>query len=297
MRCRPLAALRAAALLLCLGVPLAAQEESPAQAAFARGRAEFRLRNHDGAAKWFEKAVQLESANAEYHLWLGHAYTRQLVKVNFIRQGMLARRVSAAYNKAVELAPTSVEAAQSRFEFFMEAPAIAGGGMDKARVEAERIVTLNRYRGMMARGQLESKAERYDRAEEAYRALTAEFPDSSGAFVGLATFYQTRGRYGDAFAVIDSRLTSVPDDTSVVYQLGRAAAVSGQQLDRGERALRKFLAMLGVRDTLNQAHAHYRLGMIGEHRGDVATARAEYQRAIELYPQHEPASAALKKLK
>lgn len=55
--------------------------------------------------------------------------------------------------------------------------------------------------------------------------------------------------------------------------------------------------MLGVRDTLSQANAHFRLGMIGERRADVQFARAEYQRAIELYPQHNQAITALKKLK
>jgi hypothetical protein len=36
--------------------------------------------------------------------------------------------------------------------------------------------------------------------------------------------------------------------------------------------------------------------MIRERRGDLPTARAEYQRAVELNPGHEPAAQALKKL-
>ncbi len=51
-----------------------------------------------------------------------------------------------------------------------------------------------------------------------------------------------------------------------------------------------------MKDTLNRANAHYRLGMIREKMADTASARAEYARAVELYPAHEAASNAMKKL-
>ena len=295
-RLNPVTALRALILLAVLLVPESVRAQGPGRAAYDLGRTAFTERKFDDAAKRFEEAIKLEPGVSEYHMWLGHAYTRQLRGANFIRQGIIGRKIGPEYNKAVELAPASVEAAEARLEFYMEAPGMAGGGMDKARSELERLTTLNRYRGMTWRGRVELKANQVARAEEAYRTLRDAFPDSGAAVVALAMFYQDRARFNDAFAVIDARLEKAPDDTNVVYQLGRAAAMSGQQLDRGERALRRFLAMLGVRDTVNRANAHWRLGMIGERRQDTAAARAEYQQAIALQPQHDAAIAALKKL-
>jgi predicted permease len=296
-RLDPVAALRTLVIAALLVLPRMTNAQVDAgRTAFDRGRAAFTARKFDDAAKHFEDAVKREPGVADYHLWLGHAYTRQLKGANFIRQGIIGRKIGPEYDRAVALAPTSVEAAEARLEFYMEAPGIAGGGMDHARAELERLTTINRYRGLTWRGRLEMKANRPDKAEEAYRALSDAFPDSGAAVVVLATFYQDRARFSDAFAAIDARLEKAPDDTNVVYQVGRAAALSGQQLDRGERALRRFLAMLGVKDSVSQSNAHWRLGMIGEKRADMSMARAEYQRAIDLNPAHEAAGAALKRL-
>jgi TolA-binding protein len=57
----------------------------------------------------------------------------------------------------------------------------------------------------------------------------------------------------------------------------------------------RFLAMTGA-DPVRQSNAHYRLGMIKEKMGDAQTAATEYRAALDLYPRHEPAAAALKKI-
>lgn len=107
----------------------------------------------------------------------------------------------------------------------------------------------------------------------------------------------THNRFDEAFAVVDHRLARFPDDTNTIYQLGRISGLSGQRLTDGEAALHRFLSMLGARDTVNLAHGHYRLGVIRERLGDTASARAEYARAVELYPAHEAAAAAMRKLR
>ncbi|MEK7240720.1 MAG: hypothetical protein AAB224_09035 [Gemmatimonadota bacterium] len=48
---------------------------------------------------------------------------------------------------------------------------------------------------------------------------------------------------GEAFAVVDAYQQRRPADPVALYQVGRLAAVSGQQLDRGEVALKKYLAV------------------------------------------------------
>jgi tetratricopeptide (TPR) repeat protein len=109
------------------------------------------------------------------------------------------------------------------------------------------------------------------------------------------TILQNAKRFDEAFKIVDDRLARLPDETSTLYNLGRLSAVSGQHLARGEAALRRFLT-LTTADPVRQSNAHYRLGMIKERMGDVPAAAAEYQAAIDLYPRHEPAAAALKKI-
>jgi tetratricopeptide (TPR) repeat protein len=106
---------------------------------------------------------------------------------------------------------------------------------------------------------------------------------------------QNAKRFDEAFKIVDDRLARLPDETASLYNLGRLAAVSGQQLARGEAALRRFLT-LATADPARQSNAHYRLGVIKEKMGDAPAAATEYQAALGLYPRHEPASVALKKI-
>ena len=287
----------ALALVVSAATSVAAQQDTAqAREAFARGRAAVQSRRIEEAIPLLELAVALDGKRYEHHMWLGHAYSRQIARVNFMKKAGLARKAGSEYNTAVALAPTSTDAAEARLEFFLNAPSMVGGGLDKAKAEAARIATLSKFRGGFAAARVADHQKDLVGAEREYRALVAQYPDSSSPVATLATFLQNNNRYDDAFAVVDQRLARVPDDTVGLYQLGRIAALSGQRLPAGEAALRRFLAMLAVKDTLSRASGHYRLGMIRERMGDTTAARAEYRKATELNPGYEPAASALKKL-
>ncbi len=105
---------------------------------------------------------------------------------------------------------------------------------------------------------------------------------------------QDAKRFDEAFTLVDDRLTRFPDETTSLYSLGRLAAVSGLQLAHGEAAIRRFLTLTPV-DPVRHSNAHYRLGMIKEKMGD-APRQPNHQAAIDLYPRHQPAAAALKQI-
>jgi tetratricopeptide (TPR) repeat protein len=273
----------------------AKESSAEAKAAFERGRAAHNAGKTDEAVSAFERAVALDPTSSLYHLWLGHAYSRQLRTAGFLRQPFIARRSGEAYNMAVKLDPTSIDAAEGRLEFFLGAPGIVGGGVGKARAEAVRIATLDAYRGAMAEARIAEHEKQWPTAERLYRSLIAEYPDRSVAVDALVTILQNASRFDEAFTIIDERLARLPDETSSLYNLGRLSAVSGQHLARGEAALRRFLAMTGA-DPVRQSNAHYRLGMIKEKMGDAPAAATEYRAALDVYPRHEPAAAALEKI-
>jgi len=285
-------------LLLCAPVMVvrAQQDTTRARVQFEEGRAAMQARKFDEAATSFERAVELNPNRSEYHLWLGHAYTKQLASANFIRKGMIGRRIGPQYDKAVELDSSSIAAAEARVDFYLEAPGMVGGGVDKAKTEAARLTRLNAYAGGFARAKIADKEKLPEQTESEYRGLMRSFPDSARPVVALATLLQSRERFAEAFEVIDARLARFPNDTVMIYQLGRAAALSGRELTRGEAALRKFLGLLGVSDPSSRASAHFRLGMIREKQGDVANARVQYDSAIVLNPRYDEAIAARKRL-
>src|SRR5215831_5589942 len=217
---------------ILLASTAAAQDPSPLE----RGRAAYRERHSDEAIDWFEKAVAAQPDSLQPHLWLGRAYVQALTHANFLKQPLLARRARSEFDRAVEIDPRNVDVREDRATYYMYAPSIAGGGIDKARAEAEVARGLSAYRGGLLRAQIELHDHNVRAAEQECVALNKAHPDSAAPFNTLVGLYQSANRFTDAFDVIDRRAAANADDTWARYQLGKTAALSGQRLDDGESA-------------------------------------------------------------
>jgi tetratricopeptide (TPR) repeat protein len=121
-----------------------------AEAAWYLGRICFVGEEYDQAIAWFEKAVQIDGANAAYHLWLGRGYGYRAMRASVWRQFFLARKVRAHFERAVELDPHNVEARADLMAYYLKAPGILGGSLEKARSQAEEIKKRDAERGREA---------------------------------------------------------------------------------------------------------------------------------------------------
>lgn len=119
-------------------------------AAFALGQVAWGARRYEQAAAWFERAVQLDATNAEYHLWLGRAYGRQARLAGASEQFFLARKVRRHLEKAVELNPNHIAARLDLMEYYLQAPSLLGGGLGKAHLQAAAIADRDARQGDLA---------------------------------------------------------------------------------------------------------------------------------------------------
>lgn len=92
----------------------------------------------DGAVLWLEKAVALDATSSENQLWLGRAYGSQAIKANVFKQASLAGKVKTAFEKSVELDANNLDARFGVIDFYLQAPGIMGGSVEKAREQAAR---------------------------------------------------------------------------------------------------------------------------------------------------------------
>ena len=229
---------------------------------FYLGRLALQRDDHVQAVAYLEKATALSPNDSRMHQRLGDAYGRSAQKAGFFAQLGWAGKCRTEYEKAVSLDPKNIDAHWSLMEFYRQAPGIAGGGNDKALAEAREIKRLDVARGRIA----------------------------------VASVFAADGKFAEAFQEFDEALQAKPGDYAALYQTGRLAAISGQQLERGLAVLRQCLAQTPPADQPGPAPVQWRIGNILEKKGDPAGARAAYEAALKIDPGFVQARDSLKKL-
>lgn len=262
-----------------------------------RGRAQTDSAKADEAVQTLEKAVKMNPQSADAHMRLGNALGSVAQRASVLRQPFLARRVKSEFERAVELDASLIGPREGLLQFYLRAPGVMGGSEAKAREQAAAIAKLNPLRGHFAAATIANVTKDPAGADKAYRAAATEFPDSLTAVTTYANFLLNNNRADDAFPVLDVYLAKHADDRVALFWIGRTAAATGKQLDRGEQALRSVLASQGAAPPAGPRIApeaiHLRLGDIAAKRGDKSKARAAYEEAIRINPKFEQAKKAL----
>lgn len=226
------------------------------------GRTLLALGEPESAVPVLENAVALAPKSGSAMRLLGDAYGATAQEAGILAKAGWAKRSRVAFEKAVELDPADLEAHWGLMEFYRLAPGFLGGGMDKARAEAEVIKTLDAARGRAA----------------------------------LVAICLDEKKYPEAFALYDGSGPDQSGDYQTLYQLGKYADTSGRLLDRGLAALRRCLAISPAGDKRGYAPVLWRIGNILARTGDRAGARAAYEEAVKQNPEFTEAAEALVKL-
>jgi len=271
--------------------------ERDASAAYYLGRIELEGNDVDAAVEWFERAVRMNPKSSVYYDWLGRAYGTQAQHANRFRQPFLARKTKNAWETALALDPDNLDVRDDLIIFYSRVPGFLGGNKEKAREMVLEIKKRNAYRGSIAATSLCATDNDTLCVERGLQEMMTTYPDSAGVFTGFAVFYANQKQFDKAFAVLDQRLRTHPNELRTLYQVGRTAALSGQNLDRGEQALKLALSSPTPESGPSPAGLHYRLGMIYEKKGAKDLAREEYRTVLQLNPRHQDAQKALAGLK
>ena len=250
------------------------------------------------AAEYFEKAVKIDDKVAMHHLLLGSALADLADSTSKIKLPFLARRIKGEFERTVALDPSSLDGRSALADYYTQAPGVMGGSKEKAQEQVREMMKLNPMRGHQKQANLYLREQKYAEAEKEFIAAEQAAPDSANAGYNLASFYQGRERWSDAFAVYDRMEKRFPDHWQVRFQIGRTAALSGERLDRGEKELRALIASPPAdMPKATEVGAHHRLGMILEKQGRKEQARAEYNLALSMDPKNENVKKSLAGLK
>jgi tetratricopeptide (TPR) repeat protein len=276
----------------------AAAKEDPkdARVALYLGRVLLNANDLDTAVAWLEKAAALDPKSSENELWLGRAYGSQAMKANFLKQASLAGKVRKAFEKSVELDPANIDGRLSLIDYYLQAPGIMGGSVEKAREQAAEIARRDPMRGRRAAGRIAEHEKHFDTALAAYERAAKEFPGKREPHFWIAGCHSRQKQYGKALDAMEKLLAEQPGEPSALFQVGVFAGVSGERLERGEECLKLYLQHSPKPDEPSLVSAHYRLGLLYEKKGNRDLARREYAAALDLDPSRQDVRDALKKL-
>jgi tetratricopeptide (TPR) repeat protein len=242
------------------------------------GRIAFDEKKYDEAEDFFETAIDANDKVADYHTWYGNTLGTIAADANLFKQASLGPKMKSAWEKAVQLDPKTVDARESLIQYYLQAPAIAGGSVDKAIEMANEIKKLKPAEGHRQLGNIYYREKKFAEAEKEFIAMTKA---DATLTPGLANFYVLQKQYDKAFAISDEALKQNPEDMAATYQIGKLSALSGLQLDRGEAALKKYLSYQPQKNEPSHAGANMRLAQIMEKRGKKNEAKSLYQLALK----------------
>jgi tetratricopeptide (TPR) repeat protein len=276
---------------------LAPMRDDP-DALFLLGKIALQQDDDENAVSFLEKAAKLKPAKADIHYWLALADRSVMLRSSFLKQPSIARKMRAELERAIEIDPNHYDARIALIDYFIFAPAIAGGSEKNALAQAAEVKRRDRFAGHRAYARLYIRQKKLDLARKEYVDAVREEPSSAQARVALGAFYAMNEKnFAPAFTELDAALKLDPDYMPAWFRLGQAAAVSGTNLPRGEDALKKYLAYRPKDNEPGRVSAWYYLGSIYEKQGRKAEARTAYANALSINPRWKEAREAANRVK
>jgi tetratricopeptide (TPR) repeat protein len=239
------------------------------------------------AVKLGEQCVAAHPRESSCHLALGNALGSKAVNGGIMSALGYAGTIRDAFKKAVELDPRNLDARFSLLQYYMQAPAIVGGGAGKAQALAAQTAAVNADAAKLMLAQLDladgqlAKAEaaalairaqgneavsdnqrdlllkiggkylsekKYDDSERIYRELLQRFPDAEWGPYGIARVRQEQGRYRDALGGFEQALAIAPKPY-IYYRIGQTSLALGDK----PRAAASFEKALSFHSGLSKA--------------------------------------------
>jgi tetratricopeptide (TPR) repeat protein len=259
-----------------------AQNASDAEAHNLRCRVFYQERRWDDAIPECRLAVSLEPSNSTYHLWLGRAIGEKADRVSFVQAFKMARQVRSEFETAVKLAPQDVEALSDLAQFDIEAPAIVGGGTDKAEKIAQQLLTLAPDHGHEIKARIAEGKKDYETAENEFKAAIAASASPSRAWMDLASFYRRRHRWDDMIAAARSGAALDKDHGVALVDGASILMHADKEPELATQWMRQYLASSSQAEEAPAFAVHVQLGQLLKQMGDESGASQEYAAARAL---------------
>jgi tetratricopeptide (TPR) repeat protein len=252
-----------------------------AQSANLLCRSYFAMEQWDRAEDACKKAVSLDANNGRYHLWLGRVYGEKADRAGFFGAASLVGKVRDEFQRAVQLDPDAVDARLDLSEFYIAAPGIVGGGIDKAREQARIIGTTNPGREHWVYARIAEKKDNPAVAEREYHQFIDLSHNDAEAWLNLALFLRRQKRMDEMEQALIKASQSPMPKLDVLFESAQMLYRAGRNFPLAIQLLERYLST-GPVEAAPAFKAHYLLGLLLEKQGDMAGATSQYRASLAL---------------
>lgn len=257
-------------------------------------RAYYMLGDWDRGIHACEQASKLDPQAGLYQLWLGRAYGEKADRSSMFSAAHLAKKVRESFERAVELDPTNWKARADLAEFYVEAPAMMGGGKEKALKEAEAIAALNPAIAHWVEAQVAEKDKNSAAAESEYRTAIAASNSGARAWDDLATFFKKSNRIEEMEQALSHLEAARLDERDALMDGAHMLLETGRDFPLAERLLRRYLSSPDEEGPAFKAHDI--LGQLLEKQGNREAAAQQYRAALGLAHNYAQAEQDLNRV-
>lgn len=200
------------------------------------------FRDYDAAEEMMEKAVALADENAEYHFHLGSVYGAQAQLAGLLSKFSYAKKTRDQFERAVTLQPDTVRYRLALLSYYLMAPGIAGGDVDKARSQGHEILKRDAFEGHMSLARIADNEDELENAEKEYTLAVSARPAAWRPHHMLGYLYLRMKRADDAVAQFREYVRLSPADPNSYDSLADGYMANG---NTGE-ALKCYLQALSL---------------------------------------------------
>lgn len=281
---------------LALLKSVSASAPNLAEASNLECRVRLTLEQWNAAATACQQAVRLDGQNSGYHMWLGRALGEKADRASFMTAYTLAKRVREEFEESVRLDPRNAEALADLGEFYRQAPAVVGGGIEKAQGIAAQLDKVDPARAHELRGRIAEKQKDYGAAERELKQATAVGAHPASQWIELANFYRRRQRWTEMESAVRSGAAAADrdkhsglalyDGASLLTETKRDPALAAKMLD-------DYLSGTAKTEEAPAFVAHIRLAHLKEQLGDATAANRERATALAMAHDYKPAQDSM----
>jgi len=256
------------------------------------------LLEYDLAIKSAEKAVAIDAQNSVYHEWLGRAYGEKADHASLFSAMSLAKKTRKEFDTAIQLDGKNFSARQALIEFDCSAPAIVGGGEEKALPQIRQLAEMDAAEGHYAAGNCRRQKKDFAVADEEFAKALESNPKSAVLIYDIGDYAVKRGQPERLLAVAEMGERVAPGDPRGKFYRGVALVLKKENPEEAERLLTEYAKKALMRSGYPRpAAAHAWLGRLFDDQNKMEEAVKEFESALKLDPKNKMAHEALKRLK